>query len=68
MTFIIMIKLSHKDSEHNDLYSLGKVKPTEDDEAEQESSDELYKFKRSVSLNPAYEVYIETEKLYQKGK
>ena len=63
-----MIKLSPKDSEHQDLYSKYKTLD-KDQETEEpirsEAQDRLYKFKKAVSLNKSYELYLETEKSYK---
>jgi len=60
-----MIKLSKKDSDHTDLYRNAKIDSLVDGATEQEGKDELYKFKRTVSLQRPYEIYLETEKTYQ---
>lgn len=64
-----MFKFSKKDSEHTDLYHIQKFDAAlETDQGPLESKDELYKFKKTVSLTKPYEVYIETEKKYQTVK
>jgi hypothetical protein len=45
-----MIKLSKKDSDHTDLYRNIKIDSISDGETEQSGDDELYKFKKTVSL------------------
>lgn len=45
-----MIKLSKKDSEHTDLYKNTKIDSISESETEQSGDDELYKFKKTVSL------------------
>ena len=62
-----MIKLSKKDSDHTDLYRNAKVDSIADGQQAQEegTQDELYKFKKTVSLQRPYEIYLETEKTYQ---
>ena len=77
-----MFKLpqARKDSEHRDFYEsatkderLNKmITQTEknfeqaDLRSEEEKRDDLYKFKKSVSLTRNYELYLETEKAYHK--
>lgn len=60
-----MIKLSKKDSDHTDLYKNSKFDSISDGENETSGVDELYKFKKTVSLQRPYEIYLETEKTYQ---
>ena len=60
-----MIKLSKKDSDHTDLYKNSKFDSISDGESETTGDDELYKFKKTVSLQRPYEIYLETEKTYQ---
>ena len=45
-----MIKLSKKDSDHTDLYKNSKFDSISDSESETTGDDELYKFKKTVSL------------------
>ena len=71
-------KYSPKDSEHKDFYSgrdaeslLDKTeKKYEFEQSEnrpmEEKRDDLYKFKKNVSLTRNYELYLETEKAYYK--
>ena len=77
------IPQSVKDSELKDFYSHKDIDkllaPTEksytsndsaynDERTMDEKTDDLYKFKKSVSLTRNYELYLETEKAYYKFK